>query len=60
ARAGIAAGADGVMVDVHPHPELALVDGAQALYGPLLDDLAEIVTTLPALLGRTSAALRAG
>ena len=33
ARAGIAAGADGVMVDVHPHPEQALVDGAQALTG---------------------------
>ena len=31
ARAGIAAGADGIMVDVHPHPEMALVDGAQAL-----------------------------
>ncbi len=33
ARAGIAAGADGVMVDVHPHPESALCDGAQALFG---------------------------
>src|SRR3954452_6978283 len=33
ARAGIAAGADGIMVDVHPHPESALVDGAQALNG---------------------------
>src|SRR6201995_2574908 len=53
--AGIAAGADGVMVDVHPQPELALVDGAQALPGPTLDELAEIVDTLPALLGRTSA-----
>jgi 3-deoxy-7-phosphoheptulonate synthase len=31
ARAAIAAGADGVMVDVHPAPEEALVDGAQAL-----------------------------
>jgi len=60
ARAGIAAGADGVMVDVHPHPEAALVDGAQALYGTFLDELAETVTTLPALLGRTSAAHRAG
>jgi 3-deoxy-7-phosphoheptulonate synthase len=60
ARAGIAAGADGVMVDVHPHPEQALVDGPQALYGPWLDELADIVMTLPALLGRTSAAYRAG
>jgi 3-deoxy-7-phosphoheptulonate synthase len=60
ARAGIAAGADGVMVDVHPHPEVALVDGPQALHGDSLDELAEIVMTLPALLGRTSAAYQAG
>jgi len=56
ARAGIAAGADGVMVDVHPQPEHALVDGAQALTGTELDELAEVIVTLPALLGRTSAA----
>lgn len=31
ARAAIAAGADGVMVDVHPAPHHALVDGIQAL-----------------------------
>ena len=36
ARAGMAAGADGVMVDVHPHPEAALCDGAQALFGDSL------------------------
>jgi 3-deoxy-7-phosphoheptulonate synthase len=60
ARAGIAVGADGVMVDVHPHPEVALVDGAQALTGESLDELAQVVTTLPALLGRTSAAHLAG
>jgi 3-deoxy-7-phosphoheptulonate synthase len=31
ARAGVAAGADGLLVDVHPYPELALCDGPQAL-----------------------------
>jgi 3-deoxy-7-phosphoheptulonate synthase len=60
ARAGIAAGADGVMVDVHPHPETALCDGAQALFGETLDELARAVATIPALLGRTSAAHLAG
>ena len=60
ARAGIAAGADGVMVDVHPHPEAALCDGAQALNGDALAELAQAVTTLPALLGRTSSAHLAG
>jgi 3-deoxy-7-phosphoheptulonate synthase len=60
ARAGIAAGADGVMVDVHPHPETALCDGAQALFGDALDELAQAVATMPPLLGRTSAAHLAG
>jgi 3-deoxy-7-phosphoheptulonate synthase len=60
ARAGIAAGADGVMVDVHPHPETALCDGAQALFGEALDELARAVATIPPLLGRTSAAHLAG
>jgi len=32
ARASIAAGADGVMVEVHNHPESALSDGPQSLY----------------------------
>ncbi|MDQ2919201.1 MAG: 3-deoxy-7-phosphoheptulonate synthase [Verrucomicrobiota bacterium] len=31
ARAGVAAGADGVMVEVHNNPEMALCDAAQAL-----------------------------
>jgi 3-deoxy-7-phosphoheptulonate synthase len=60
ARAGIAAGADGVMVDVHPNPETALCDGAQALFGDALDELAQAVATIPPLLGRTSAAHLAG
>lgn len=31
ARAGIAIGADGIIVEVHPHPEKAMSDGAQSL-----------------------------
>lgn len=31
ARGGLAVGADGLMVEVHPHPEDAFVDGAQSL-----------------------------
>jgi 3-deoxy-7-phosphoheptulonate synthase len=60
ARAGMAAGADGVMVDIHPNPETALCDGAQALFGDTLDELARAVTTIPPMLGRTSAAHLAG
>ena len=49
ARAAIAVGADGVIVDVHPDPEAALCDGPQALVG---SDLRELAT------GRTPAARR--
>jgi 3-deoxy-7-phosphoheptulonate synthase len=31
ARAGLAVGADGLIIEVHPKPEEALVDGAQSL-----------------------------
>jgi 3-deoxy-7-phosphoheptulonate synthase len=56
ARAGIAAGADGIMVDVHPHPESALCDGAQALFGDLLDELAQAVTIIPVVQLRAPSA----
>jgi 3-deoxy-7-phosphoheptulonate synthase len=32
ARAAVAAGADGLLVEVHPDPDHALSDGAQSLY----------------------------
>jgi 3-deoxy-7-phosphoheptulonate synthase len=32
ARAGVAAGADGIIVEVHNHPEKALSDGPQSIY----------------------------
>jgi 3-deoxy-7-phosphoheptulonate synthase len=52
-RAAIAAGADGVIIDVHPHPEKALCDGPQALVDGDLRDLARVVRDLPPLVGRT-------
>jgi 3-deoxy-7-phosphoheptulonate synthase len=55
-RAAMAVGADGIIVDVHPHPELALCDGPQALVDGDLRELAAAVRTLPPLLGRTAAA----
>jgi 3-deoxy-7-phosphoheptulonate synthase len=32
ARAAVAAGADGLLIEVHPQPDRALSDGAQSLY----------------------------
>jgi 3-deoxy-7-phosphoheptulonate synthase len=52
ARAAVAAGADAVMIDVHAHPEQAMVDGAQAL---LPDEVVELGAQLAAIaeaLGR--------
>jgi 3-deoxy-7-phosphoheptulonate synthase len=39
ARAGIAAGADGLIIEVHPHPEEAWSDGAQSLKPEKFADL---------------------
>ncbi len=52
ARAGVAAGADGIMVDVHPAPDTALVDGAQALLPDEFAELMDQVRRLAAAMGR--------
>jgi 3-deoxy-7-phosphoheptulonate synthase len=51
-RAAIGAGADALIVDVHPHPEQALCDGPQALVADDLDQLAVAVRDLAPLLGK--------
>ena len=38
-KAGIAAGADAIMVEVHPHPDKAVSDGAQSLKPKVFADL---------------------
>ncbi|MGW1216155.1 3-deoxy-7-phosphoheptulonate synthase [Streptomyces sp. NPDC002499] len=55
ARAALAAGADGVIVDVHPRPEQALCDGEQALTGDDIREIADAVTILSPLMGRSLA-----
>jgi 3-deoxy-7-phosphoheptulonate synthase len=39
ARAGVAAGADGLLVDIHPYPDRALCDGPQALLFNMFRDM---------------------
>ncbi|WP_329791306.1 3-deoxy-7-phosphoheptulonate synthase [Lentzea sp. DG1S-22] len=52
ARAAVAAGADGVMIDVHPDPASALCDGPQALTASDLSGLAGQLEDWAALAGR--------
>jgi 3-deoxy-7-phosphoheptulonate synthase len=56
ARAAIAAGADGLMVEVHPSPDQALSDGYQSLFPNQFQDLMEQVTAIAGVLGRTTGA----
>jgi 3-deoxy-7-phosphoheptulonate synthase len=51
-RAALAAGADAVMIDVHPDPESALCDGPQALTPDEMLDLGRDLERLADALGR--------
>lgn len=51
--ASIAAGADGIMVEVHPKPEEALSDGGQSLTFRKFEELMGKIRPLAAVLGRT-------
>jgi 3-deoxy-7-phosphoheptulonate synthase len=51
-RAAIVAGADGVIVDVHPQPDIALCDGPQALVATDLQLLARTMERLTRFMGR--------
>jgi 3-deoxy-7-phosphoheptulonate synthase len=52
-RAAIAAGSDGVIVDIHPDPKLALCDADQALTEADIREFSSVVTHLPPLIGRS-------
>jgi 3-deoxy-7-phosphoheptulonate synthase len=52
ARAGVAAGADGIMVEVHPKPEKALSDGHQSLSIPEFEELMRQVRVIALAIER--------
>lgn len=53
ARAAIAAGADGLIIEVHPHPEKALSDGDQSLRPEAFKELMENLGGIAKVMGKT-------
>jgi 3-deoxy-7-phosphoheptulonate synthase len=53
--AAAAVGADGIIVEVHPNPDEAICDGAQALRADAFGEYAEQVARAAALAGKTLA-----
>ena len=52
ARAAVAAGADGLMIEVHPDPDHAKSDGAQSLWPDQFDELVTQVSLIAEAIGR--------
>jgi 3-deoxy-7-phosphoheptulonate synthase len=53
AKAAMVVGADGVMVEMHPNPKLALSDGSQALTSENFSKLVSELRSLAGCVGRT-------
>ena len=56
ARATVAVGADGVIVEVHQHPDKAWSDGAQSLHPPQFDAMVRSLVPIAEAVGRSIAA----
>ena len=54
-RAGVAAGADGLLIEVHPNPSEAFSDGAQSLKPERFADLVTQVRLIAQAVGRSVA-----
>jgi 3-deoxy-7-phosphoheptulonate synthase len=52
ARAAVAAGADGLLIEVHPDPERALSDGVQSLYPDQFTQLMKEIRAIALAVGR--------
>ncbi len=55
ALASVAAGADGLLMEMHPNPDKAMSDGAQSLYPQQLKELIAQLRKLAPVVGRTIA-----
>jgi 3-deoxy-7-phosphoheptulonate synthase len=55
ALASVAAGADGLLMEMHPNPDKAMSDGAQSLFPQQLEDLIAQLRQLAPVVGRTIA-----
>ena len=55
ARAAVAAGADGLLIEVHPDPEHALSDGAQSLFPDQFESLMRELQIIAPAVGRRMA-----
>ncbi len=53
ARASVAVGADGLLIEVHPNPERALSDGMQSLYPDQFDQLMSEIRQIAAVVHRS-------
>jgi len=53
ARAAVACGADGLLVEIHPDPESALCDGEQSLDLPAFEQMMRDLRPIAAAIGRT-------
>ena len=53
ARAGVAAGADGLQIEVHPIPDQAWSDGAQSLYPEQFERLMGELRVIAPVIGRS-------
>lgn len=53
AKCAIAAGADGLMIETHPNPAIALSDGPQSLTFPQFDELCEELRPIAKVMNRT-------
>jgi len=53
ARAAVAAGADGLLMEVHHDPEHALSDGAQSMYAAQYMELMGQLRRIAPVVGRT-------